>query len=46
MSESLLTMAKDLALAQITAGHATPDSLTELLNSTSAFPGEPFRRSD
>jgi len=34
MSESLLTMAKDLALAQITAGHATPDSLTELLNST------------
>jgi predicted transcriptional regulator len=36
MSESLLTMAKDLALAQITAGHATPDSLTELLNSTYA----------
>ena len=36
MSESLLTMAKDLALAQITAGHATPDSLTELLHSTYA----------
>lgn len=36
MSESLLTMAKDLALAQITAGNATPDSLTELLHSTYA----------
>jgi predicted transcriptional regulator len=37
MSESILTMAKDLALAQITAGHATPDSLTELLQSTYAM---------
>jgi predicted transcriptional regulator len=36
MSESLLTIAKDLALAQITAGYATPDSLPELLNSTYA----------
>jgi len=36
MSESLLTMAKDLVLAQIQSGHATPDNMTELLNSTYA----------
>lgn len=36
MTESLLVMAKDLALAQIESGHATPDNLPELLNSTYA----------
>jgi predicted transcriptional regulator len=36
MSESLLAMAKDLALAQIEAGHATPDNMIEMLNSTYA----------
>jgi predicted transcriptional regulator len=36
MTESLLTMAKDLVLAQIQSGHATPDNMTELLNSTYA----------
>ena len=36
MAESLLTMAKDIVQAQIEAGHATPDNLTELLNSTYA----------
>ena len=36
MSESLLTMAKDIVQAQIEAGHATPDHLTELLNATYA----------
>lgn len=36
MTESLLILVKDLVLAQIEAGHATPDNLTELLNSTYA----------
>ena len=36
MTESLLTMAKDLVLAQIQSGHATPGNMTELLNSTYA----------
>jgi len=36
MSESLLTMAKDIVQAQVQAGHATPDNLTELLHSTYA----------
>lgn len=34
MSESLLEMAKDLALAQIQAGHVTPDEMTSVLNAT------------
>ncbi len=34
MSESLLAMAKDLALAQIQAGHVIPEDMTSVLNST------------
>ncbi len=34
MSESILEMAKELALAQIQAGHVTPDEMTSVLNST------------
>lgn len=33
-AESLLTMAKELALAQIQAGHVTPDDMASVLNST------------
>jgi predicted transcriptional regulator len=36
MTESLLTMAKDIVQAQIEAGHATPENMTELLHSTYA----------
>jgi len=36
MTESLLTMAKEIVQAQIEAGHGTPDNMTELLNSTYA----------
>jgi predicted transcriptional regulator len=34
MTESLLAMAKDLALAQIQAGHVAPDEMTSILNAT------------
>lgn len=34
MTESLLAMAKDLALAQIQAGHVTPEDMTSVLNAT------------
>lgn len=34
MTESLLAMAKDLALAQIQAGQVTPEEMTSVLNST------------
>ena len=34
MTESLLAMAKDLALAQIQAGQVTPEDMTSVLNST------------
>ena len=34
MAESLLAMAKELALAQIQAGHVTPEDMTSVLNST------------
>ena len=33
MTESLLAMAKDLALAQIQAGQVTPEDVTSVLNS-------------
>lgn len=36
MTESLLAMAKELALAQIQAGHVTPSDMTSVLNSTYA----------
>ncbi len=34
MTESLLAMAKDLALAQIQAGQVSPEEMTSVLNST------------